>query len=170
LDGITVQVENVAPFTIAGNHGSNYYPWTTSPGWHVLSVTPYSRSGRGGIEGNSKTVRFRVVGPVLRGLEVVRATNGTALASLSNGSTIDRAIPLSVRADASAESVAFRLDGRLIHIENTAPYSIAGNHGNVYTPWTPSLGWHLLEVIPYSQSDGKGTSGNSIKVTLKVVN
>ena len=61
LDGEIYQLENNAPYALAGNRGSTYYPWTPSLGSHTLSVTPYSASGGRGSAGTAKTVGFKVV-------------------------------------------------------------------------------------------------------------
>ena len=60
LDGKSFRLENNAPYALAGNRGSTYYPWTPSLGSHTLSVTPYSASGGKGTAGTAKTVAFRV--------------------------------------------------------------------------------------------------------------
>ena len=61
LDGQSYQLENNAPYALAGNRGSTYYAWTPSVGSHTLRVTPYSASGGKGSAGTAKTVDFKVV-------------------------------------------------------------------------------------------------------------
>ena len=170
LDGVTIRVENVAPYTVAGNDGDTYYPWTPSAGAHLLMVTPYSGPNGSGVAGTSKAVNFTVTGPSVQALHVVDAANGDEIAGLIDGAIVDLKTPLSVRADASAGSVVFKLDGVTVQTENTAPYSVAGNNGDVYNPWKPALGSHKLEVIPYGSGNGRGVQGDSITVSFTVVN
>ena len=61
LDGRSYQLENTAPYALAGNRGGTYHPWTPSLGSHTLRATPYSASGGGGTAGTAKTIGFRVV-------------------------------------------------------------------------------------------------------------
>lgn len=71
-------------------------------------------------------------------------------------------------------SVQFKLDGQLIHTENFAPYTIAGDAAKPnnlvdYLPWTPSLGGHTLVVTPYKESNGLGLARKSFTLTFQVV-
>ena len=61
LDGKPYQLENNAPYALAGNRGGSYHPWTPSLGSHTLHATPYSASGGKGSVGTAKMVSFRVV-------------------------------------------------------------------------------------------------------------
>jgi len=54
--------ENVAPYALQGDRNGDYGVWTPSPGQHVLTATPYTRSGAGGTRGTAKTITFTVVG------------------------------------------------------------------------------------------------------------
>lgn len=60
LNGTTVRVENVAPYTIGGDSGGDYWPWALPTGSHTLTVTPYSGSNATGTAGPAFTVRFSV--------------------------------------------------------------------------------------------------------------
>ena len=47
-------------------------------------------------------------------------------------------------------SVLFSYDGvSLAHIENIAPFTLAGNTGNDYWSWTPRLGAHTLLAVAH---------------------
>ena len=56
------KVESKAPYTIGGdeNNGTDYLPWTPTPGSHTLKGTAYSASGATGTAGTPLTVSFTV--------------------------------------------------------------------------------------------------------------
>ena len=64
LDGGPYRVENVAPYTLAGDgsNGADYYPVAPplTLGKHRLSATPYSGSSTSGSAGTTLTVNFTV--------------------------------------------------------------------------------------------------------------
>ncbi|MBD0260875.1 MAG: T9SS type A sorting domain-containing protein, partial [Cytophagales bacterium] len=71
LDGVVIRTENAAPYTIAGDSpkadGSpDFLPWTPSPGYHQLVVTPYKGSNGTGLVGTSYGVKFRVINSSIR--------------------------------------------------------------------------------------------------------
>ena len=103
------------------------------------------------------------VAPVT-GLVLVNADTGKDIGPLVDGQTIDFSAigtsDLSVRAVLSGTpgSVKF-VDGTFSHVENSAPYTINGDAGTSYTPWTPPLGSNTLSVTPYGASNATGTAG-----------
>ena len=56
-----VSVENVAPYSLAGDTNGEFNPADLSVGVHTLTVTPYSRSNLGGTPGTPLTITFAVV-------------------------------------------------------------------------------------------------------------
>ncbi|HWR53006.1 MAG TPA: Ig-like domain-containing protein [Bryobacteraceae bacterium] len=60
LNGSTVRVENVAPYTIGGDSGGDYWPWALPAGSHTLTLTPYSGTNATGTPGQALTVKFTV--------------------------------------------------------------------------------------------------------------
>lgn len=180
LDGKTIQVENAAPYAIAGDGGGKLYGWTPSVGTHTLKVVPYSGSYRSGTAGTPVQVTFTVTdgGPVSSGLAVtnlnlVCAEKQAALRSLADGSTISLALDgseLNVSAATSGPvgSVQFVLNGQTVKIENAAPYALAGDNGGRYYAWTPELGTHTLKVVPYSGSNLSGSAGTPMHVSFSV--
>ncbi|MEO6004120.1 MAG: putative collagen-binding domain-containing protein [Opitutus sp.] len=60
-------------------------------------------------------------------------------------------VALNVRANTSGAvgSVAFVFDGVTIRVENLAPYAMAADDAGIYRKWSPPLGTHRLQVIPY---------------------
>lgn len=55
-----VQIENVAPYALAGDLNSVYTPANLTVGSHTLTVTPYSGPNQSGSAGNSTTITFSV--------------------------------------------------------------------------------------------------------------
>jgi hypothetical protein len=60
LNGNTIRVENVAPYTIGGDSGGDFWPWTLPAGSQTLTVTPYSGTNATGTPGQALTVKFTV--------------------------------------------------------------------------------------------------------------
>ncbi len=96
---------------------------------------------------------------------------------LLSGATINFATlgtqNLNIRANtvpATVGSVKFVLDGSPFRIEGGAPYALNGNNGTDYYAWTPSLGSHTLQVIPYSGGNATGTQGTGVTVNFTVTN
>ncbi len=68
-------------------------------------------------------------------------------------------------------SVRFSYDGNnTYHIENAAPYALAGDVQGNFSPWTPSLGQHTLTVTGYSASNTGGDAGNPYTISFNVTN
>jgi len=61
LDGNFIRTESALPHTIAGDNGSDYYPWTPTLGTHTLVLTPYGSAGASGTKGSVYTITFTVV-------------------------------------------------------------------------------------------------------------
>lgn len=80
---------------------------------------------------------------------------------------------LSIRANtnpATVGSVLFGYDGNPNYkTENSAPYTIAGDNGADYLPWTPSLGSHTLTATPYAGSQLSGAAGTSLTINFTVI-
>lgn len=56
----TYHLENVAPYSFAGDTNGAYYSWTPALGTHTVTATPYTASNRGGASGVAVTVTFTV--------------------------------------------------------------------------------------------------------------
>jgi N-acetylneuraminic acid mutarotase len=61
LNGQVLRTENTAPYTIAGDNGSDYLGWTPPVGTHTLVVTPFGGANGTGTAGTPVTVNFTVV-------------------------------------------------------------------------------------------------------------
>jgi hypothetical protein len=54
-------IENIMPYVLFGNSGTDYFAWTPDVGSYSLMATPYSSSGSTGTAGIGLTVNFSVV-------------------------------------------------------------------------------------------------------------
>jgi hypothetical protein len=66
-----LRTENSAPYSIAGDAGSNYHPWIPTVGAHLLTVTPYTGTNGSGTKGTAITMRFTVETGVAPAVPVV---------------------------------------------------------------------------------------------------
>ncbi|MEQ8677173.1 MAG: PA14 domain-containing protein [Aggregatilineales bacterium] len=106
-------------------------------------------------------------------LTLVDADSNIEMLTLQDGMTLNmQSLPtrnLNILANADANpvgSVAFILND-VARLENTAPFTLMGNQGNDYFPWTPEVGDYVLQVIPYSESYARGTTGQSMTISLR---
>lgn len=108
---------------------------------------------------------------------LVNADTDQIVQTLLDGSTIDVAVlgtrNLNVIANTSPTvvgSVRFGLDGNLTYrIENSPPYTLAGDGGGDFYPWKPSLGTHVVKATPYSGARATGTAGSTVQASFTLV-
>ena len=108
------------------------------------------------------------------GLVLVNADTGKDIGPLTNGQTIDLSSigtsQLSVRAVVAGALTSMKfVDGSYSFIDNSASYTIKGNSGTTYVPWTAPLGSNTLTVTPFSLASAKGITGIEMTVTFNVV-
>lgn len=180
VDGNVVATDNSAPYTIAGENGSDILPWNFALGQHTVVATPYSGADGTGDAGTPLTVQVNIVDSsfAVSSLTLVNATTNADIRTLSTSvtETVDIANNgISVRANtnpATVGSVVFRLDGTNIKTESIAPYTIAGDqsNGTDYLPWNIAPGMYTLTVTPYSATGGGGNAGTPMTVQLEIIN
>lgn len=95
---------------------------------------------------------------------------------LEDGDVIDLSALTSrigVRVDVGTgvESVRYGLNDDTNHqTESIPPYALFGDGGWArINPWSPSVGEHVITATPFSQNRGSGTAGESVTITLTVV-
>jgi hypothetical protein len=57
----TYQMENLAPYAIAGNNGNDYNKWNITPGQYTVKATPYTGTNGGGAAGPTVMVTIYIV-------------------------------------------------------------------------------------------------------------
>lgn len=98
------------------------------------------------------------------GFTLMDADTDRPIGLLTDGATLNLAtLPtrnLNVRADFASMavgSVGFALNASYSRVEDTLPYSLAGDTGGGnYKPWTPTPGSHTLTATPYSTTGEEG--------------
>lgn len=106
-------------------------------------------------------------------LSLINTSTQQTVRTLTNGATINLLIDgvdLNIKADVTGTvgSVGFFLDGALTNTENIAPYAIAGDENGRFRKWTPKVGSHTLQVIPYQKSNRTGAVGATYTVAFTV--
>ncbi|MFW5748616.1 MAG: Ig domain-containing protein, partial [Chloroflexota bacterium] len=102
---------------------------------------------------------------------VVDANTEQDLFVLTEGMNIDlsRHSSINIRAEVNGTvgSVRFSLnDTANYHVENVAPYALAGDNWGNYRVWTMGNGQYTLTATPYSGADGSGTAYTPRSITF----
>jgi hypothetical protein len=195
IDGTVVHTEGAtAPYSIAGENGTDLLPWSVPTGSHTLTVTAFSAAGGTGTMGTPITVNFTasdgVSPPVspppppasnfgVTGLTLVDAATDQDIGPVTSGMTIDftGGKQYSVRADVegATKSAVFKLDGATIRTESSLPFSIAGDQNPVagtndadYLPWSVANGAHTLAVTGFDATGGGGNAGEAVTFSINV--
>ena len=82
------QIENVAPYSLAGDLDASYFPANLSVGSHILTVTPYSGANLSGVAGASTTISFSVVENLVAPPIVLTETNTDLAIALTGSSSV----------------------------------------------------------------------------------
>jgi hypothetical protein len=112
--------------------------------------------------------------PVMATLTLINADTDKDIGLLTNGMTISLSTvgsSLNIRANSlisGAKSVVFFYDGTKVRVENSAPFSFAGDTAGNYSVWTPSIGSHTVIANCYDASGGTGTMLSSVSITFSV--
>jgi hypothetical protein len=180
-----VQIENTSPYALFGNRGDRYTPWTPEVGQYTLTTTLYTGPNATGIIGSVIKLNFYIIdcgptvgeGPKVTQFQLINCDTGRPIAgfeALQDGVQINlRQLPtrrLSMRILTDPEpvgSVVLGLDDNpRFRIEETAPYSLFGNQGDRYTPWTLGLGEHRVTATPYTGDKAQGAAGPATSITF----
>ncbi|QOV87471.1 glycoside hydrolase family 88 protein [Humisphaera borealis] len=178
IDGVSVRVDDGAIYTIGGDNGSDYLPWTPTVGNHRLVVTPYTGPGGTGTAGTAKTVDFKVINqppPTVAAVTLVNAATDKDIFPLTEGQilnlyTLGRQLNINATLATSltTASVKFVFDG-VSRIESSAPFAAFSDDGGDFVAWTPSPGPHTLVITPYSGTGATGLAGPSVTVNFTVI-
>jgi hypothetical protein len=142
-------------------------------GHHRTSVTLGNTTLSGG------TVLTRIDLPAVKDFQLIKAATDTDSKLLVSPAEINYytlgSNQINIRAnvvEGTAKSVKFILDG-VSKTDNWAPFTWAGDgltpYGTDYLPFTPALGAHTLEVIPYSGFNATGIAGRKRILKFTVV-
>lgn len=173
-------VENIIPYSLAGNDGILYKSLKLPIGMNTLTATPYSGKGGTGIAGSPLSITFEVIDRAseITSFTLINAETASEITTLTDNYVINLsaydANSFSINAITSAAeigSVIFDYNGtERFQVENIAPYSLAGNIGNDgYHPVSFPLGTNTVTATPYSGRNGTGTVGTPLTVTFEVI-
>ena len=115
--------------------------------------------------------------PTVDSVTLVNADTGESIAVYDTNSSISNITVLSDNADRislrfnTSNTSSVRISGvsDSPRVENQQPFSLLGDDGNVYEPWSPSVGDHIVMVEPFSAARASGVQGESVTVNLSVV-
>jgi predicted extracellular nuclease len=173
------RVENTARFAFCGNKGDNFAVCPSlKAGFNAtITVTPYTEKNGKGIAGEALSAQLVVYRTVARdvGLTLMHGDSDKVIGPLQNSTVIVLKQTPSLNVKATVDpflspqvtSVLYVLDGRLVAVETTAPYTMNGQGKK--SVWKPSVGRHNLTVTAYSRKNGAGTRLASTFVKFVVV-
>jgi len=181
--------ENLAPYALAGDFAGTPVKYriltpALSPGSYALSAVPYAGDNGKGNAGFAFTVNFRVVESAVTSFVLVDADTGKDLLQIEDQSVINLVgLPrrLNIRANtvpAKVGSVVFEYNEYpspppgLRVVENLPPYALGGDFYSQparYRSLAESLvdeGIYSLLATPYAEADGKGATGQPLRVVF----
>jgi hypothetical protein len=164
---VHIDVQNVRSYTVTGlTDGQTYY----------FASTAYNASGDESAYSNEVSYSGSGSSGQVLSFTLVNAVTDQDIKTLANGDAINLAetgTSLNIRANVSGSvgSVRFALDGNTgFQLDNTPPYSLAGDSSGDYAAWTPAPGSHSLTATCYSTPDGSGTAGTPLSIGFAVTN
>lgn len=171
LNDTLTRTENVVPFTLFEQEGTNYLGRTPAEGNYQLVVTPEDDDEA------SLTINFfvKAVPPVgqVTGLVLVDAATNQDVGRLTDGDVINLAnFPegFSGRAllDGPVGSVMFAIDNTT-RVENVTVFTLFEQEGNVYLGRSPAPGNYQLVITPYAIDNAAGETGEPLTINFTVV-
>ena len=163
------RTENVAPYTLFGNHGGQYVGANLVAGNYILTATAYSGEDKSGEPGPGRTIYFTIrdTSPEPN-FTIVDIGTETALFSLEDQMVIhwealyNKSVNIVAHMDTTkVSSVYFKLQGPVEteQIENGAPFTLFGEHSGNYLGQELPAGNYRLLTRTYS---GQNLSGEPI--------
>lgn len=186
LNGIDAfRIENVAPYAIAGNSGSNFLPAPFVIGDNTVSAGAFTGNDGLGTEGVSVTVDFEIIDSsgenTPPGSDIsfvlINADTDTPIGPIANGSTINLAdfegIGLAIEAVVDVEdpigSVRFDFNGTpFFRVENVAPYALNGDNAGNFAPLALPLGVNSVTAAASDNPGGQGEILASLTINFVV--
>ncbi|MDX2304431.1 MAG: kelch repeat-containing protein [Microscillaceae bacterium] len=181
VNGGTPRVENVAPYSLAGDQTSSFTPYPFTPGSYTIKVTAFSGINKTGTAGTPYTLNLTVQntpppssGTIVTEFVLVNASNAQAIRTLNpvNDVIVLDQLPagLSIEAKTGNQvgSVEFQVNQNAPRTESIAPYSLAGDQTTSFTPYPFAPGTYMIKATPYSGPGKTGTTGATFTLNLTV--
>ena len=170
------KIENAQPYALFSDNKGDYSGRALALGKYMLTATPYTDLLGRGESGVPLTVSFEVTRFPVEQLVLIDATTDQAIRPLLDGEVINLTTYPQVTVAALPEfdnfkgRIEFLLNGKLVQCENLSPYALAGDdlRGN-YNAYPFEPGEYTLTVIPYSEDNNGGLSGDSLTVDFTIV-
>ncbi len=179
------RTENQVPYAVGGQKDGrvlNIKDQLRAVDELTITATPYPEDNGQGEAGHTATFTLKInkTPPHITNLFLVNTNNGRDIRKLNPEDQIDLAdfpgIGLSIRAEVEglAGSVVFTGSGFSPNprVENIAPYALGGkSNGQIVNIKGQFLAGNTLTVraTPYLESKGRGQSGETITVSIKIV-
>lgn len=171
------RTENVAPYALFGNIGSDYLGRSFSEGNYQVTATPYSGRNRSGVAGIPLTINFSIIEPVIVEdpitFTLIDSNTDRPISDILEGDVLTRNNNINVRANTDLSgigSMIFRLRGTRsrTHTENVAVYALFGNIGSDYLNGNLPNGSYTLTAEAFSGRNGGGTSLGSGSINFSI--
>lgn len=175
------QVENFAPYALAGDSPSGFFPIEFPLGTNTVTATPYSDRNGLGEQGFPLTVNFEVTDsslPMIAEFILINAETNEAIGTIEDGAIINL-VEFELNSfnivanlgEQPARSVIFDFNGNdRLQVENFAPYALAGDSPSGFSPMEFPLGVNTVTATPYSNRNGLGDQGVPLSISFEVIN
>lgn len=179
------RVENVAPFTLFGDSGGDYYGQILPEGNYTLHATPYTKANKQGEKGLALSIRFTIVDFANIWLDdgfMVNAETNVLFLYMNPYSftTIDKKenptddVNIAVFQGSSSEtvgSVHLILEGpvTLTKTENLEPFAIFGDIDSDYFGQSLPAGSYKLHATPYTGPNRTGKLGRTSIYNFEII-
>lgn len=179
------RTESEAPYALFGGPKSDYDAGTIANGTHTIAATPFSQPSGKGVAGKALSVTFTISDalpkpPVtgVTGFTLINADTDQPVAgyeNLQDGAVISRAsLPttkLTVRVNTAGDIGSVRIGWNQSANYRTVtdgPYVLFGGPESNYYAGTLANKTHTVTATTFSQAGGKGTKGESVKVSFTI--
>jgi len=167
-----IQTQSDKPYTLFPEESMG---WKPKLGVYTLTATPYTNLSGEGDMGVPLTMQFVVTKFPIASFTLFNAKTDKEIGPLMDGDEVNLLTypKISVRANPEFEgvigSVAFVVNNQLAHVENVAPYFIAGdNKGNIF-PWNAGPGDYQITAVPFAGPDATGMAGTPLSVDISLI-
>ncbi|MCR6640556.1 MAG: T9SS type A sorting domain-containing protein [Sporocytophaga sp.] len=177
LNGNPFSVENVAPYSLAGDNSGNFNSWNyVRSDTFTIVAKEYSGSNGTGTLLNTSTITFSidVYNPSVIELVIYGLTSGSQEIHTEEGRTINLVNGEKVSVEAltygSVGSVRINYNNGTRNVmENVAPYSLFGDANGIVNKGTLVAGVNTIQATPYTGVYGGGIEGKTRTYTFNVV-
>lgn len=160
--------ENVLPYTFT-------LPHHLKVGAYTITADVYSEAHKKGEKGIGRMATIIIIRSVaVVSFDIVN-TSGKFVRRLNEGDVIDindrmcKGTTIVANTTGQIGSVKFDLNNQFHNVENAFPYTLTGDNGTYFTPWTPQACQYTLTATPYSLPKASGDAGKPLTIHFSVV-